>query len=584
VEGLNVPAGARFAETQRRLQARIDVARLALPALLVLMVVAAALLLHETRGTTFWFDEWEWALGRRGNSLSTFLDPHNGHLSLVPILLYRLLFATAGLRTYVPYRLVVTAGHLVCVGLVFIYCRRRTGDLLALLGATLILFLGPAWEDILWPFQIAWLASIGCGVGALLMLDRRDRTGDIAACVLLTISVCCSSVGVAVLVGAIVEVLWQRRRFQDTWIVGVPFVLYLLWSIGYQNTSIEASNVFAVPGFAAQAAAGVLAALVGLGGNTFAPDGGTLLTFGVPLLVAGVVILCWRVIALGRIPVRVVTLLAMVLAFWALVALGRAQLEVGYDSRYLYIGAVPVVLIAAELARGVRPRGWAAAVLAAVAALAAISNIGTFRAAGALLRVEGGRTAADLGALDLVQGIVPADYVATSFTNYPYVTITAGPYFAAQRAIGSPAASAAQLAAEPEDARFVTDGELVHAHGVGLVPATASLSTAGPPRVDQSSGGSISSGDSCLTFASGFNAAGTQSQIQLAVPPGGVLVTAVNAPASVGVRRYAQAFHGVGTLAAGATGALRISPDRSALPWHLQLVTQGRVIACQLSG
>ena len=35
---------------------------------------------------------------RRGGSLSTYLRPHNGHFSLVPLAIYKLLFATTGIR------------------------------------------------------------------------------------------------------------------------------------------------------------------------------------------------------------------------------------------------------------------------------------------------------------------------------------------------------------------------------------------------------------------------------------------------------------------------------------------------------
>ncbi|MEA2455520.1 MAG: hypothetical protein QOI45_1782, partial [Thermoleophilaceae bacterium] len=44
-------------------------------ALALLMVAAGAFLIYQTRGTTLWFDEWIWAMDRRGNDLGTFLEP-----------------------------------------------------------------------------------------------------------------------------------------------------------------------------------------------------------------------------------------------------------------------------------------------------------------------------------------------------------------------------------------------------------------------------------------------------------------------------------------------------------------------------
>ncbi|MEA2455604.1 MAG: hypothetical protein QOI45_1866, partial [Thermoleophilaceae bacterium] len=143
-----------------------------------LLVVAGVFLMHQTRGNTLLSDEWRWAVERLDNDVGTFLTPHNDHLSLVPVAIYKVLFATVGIGNYVPYRLLVTAGHLGCVALLFAYASRRVGGWLALLAAALILFLGPGWQNMLWPFQIAWLISIGAGIGALLLLDRDDRAGD----------------------------------------------------------------------------------------------------------------------------------------------------------------------------------------------------------------------------------------------------------------------------------------------------------------------------------------------------------------------------------------------------------------------
>src|SRR5436309_15596642 len=96
-------------------------ARSAWLALAVLALCTGVLLFHETRGITAWFDEWIWLLTRRGNSVGSFLDSYNGHLSLVPVAVYKLLWVTAGLRTYVPYRVLLIVAHLGCCALLFRY-------------------------------------------------------------------------------------------------------------------------------------------------------------------------------------------------------------------------------------------------------------------------------------------------------------------------------------------------------------------------------------------------------------------------------------------------------------------------------
>src|SRR5262245_56489806 len=99
----------------RRTLSRVEASTLALGGFLVL---GAALYYVAGRGLSFFFDEWTFILQRQPNSADAFLAGHNGHLSLVPVLVYKALWSTVGLRHYGPYRLVDVALHLVCVSLV----------------------------------------------------------------------------------------------------------------------------------------------------------------------------------------------------------------------------------------------------------------------------------------------------------------------------------------------------------------------------------------------------------------------------------------------------------------------------------
>jgi hypothetical protein len=62
-------------------------------------------------GAYFWVDEWIWIVNRGDFSASAFLEPHNQHLSLVPVAIYRALFETVGLEHYWPHRVVLVIGH-----------------------------------------------------------------------------------------------------------------------------------------------------------------------------------------------------------------------------------------------------------------------------------------------------------------------------------------------------------------------------------------------------------------------------------------------------------------------------------------
>ena len=85
-----------------------------------------------------------------------------------------------------------------------------------------MLFLGTAWPDVLWPFQIGFLSSLAAGIGALLALDREDRRGDVIAAVLLGVALASSSLGLPLLAALALEVLGRPDRRSRWWIVALP--------------------------------------------------------------------------------------------------------------------------------------------------------------------------------------------------------------------------------------------------------------------------------------------------------------------------------------------------------------------------
>ncbi|MBA2631005.1 MAG: hypothetical protein H0U84_08300, partial [Thermoleophilaceae bacterium] len=351
------PLRAAGAWAQRPIAPRVVLA--------VALLAAGAFFFLDGRGQTFWYDEWAFVLDRRGSGVGTFLEPHNGHLSLVPIVLYKALLGVAGMDHYWPYRLVVIVLHMLCSGLIYLYAERRVGGWLAVAAALPILFLGPAWQVIVWPFEMAWVASLAAGLGALLLLDRGDRRGEVAASALLVLSILSSGLGIAILIGASADVLLRGPR--RPWVVAAPFLVYATWYLVYGESNLAFNRLAKVPSFTADALASSVSALVGLAGRTI-PDKGASLAWGRPLAVVAVAVVAWRLIKLGRVPPRVVTLGATIMSFWVLTAISRAgvtfegfTLAPAYSSRYLYVGGFFLVLIAVELLRGVRlgPAAWA---------------------------------------------------------------------------------------------------------------------------------------------------------------------------------------------------------------------------------
>jgi hypothetical protein len=587
-----LPAAEASVRLARRAPAGWDWALLG-----AMLAAGAAFLLIQTRGTVFLDDEWIWILHRRAGTVAALLDPHNSHLSLVPILIYKLLFAVVGLRHYWPYRVLVTAAHLAVVTLVFVYVRGRVGRWPAVLAAAMILFFGPGWQDFLWPFQIAWLISLGAGVAALLVLERGDRAGEVSACVLLAISLASSGAGLAVAVGLIVEIaLWRERR--RLWIVAVPVALYALWWIGYQQTNVTRDSVFHLTRFVFDAAAGVFSSLAGLVDPNPLDSSGDYLSWGAPLLLAAVVLLVRRIRrlaqagieprrpgppAIGQVPGRLVTLLAMLLAFWLITGIGRALVvtpnftltSTGDESRYLYIGAVLVLLIAAEALRGVRMSGSAQLVMTVLVAAAVISNIGVIRSAAHAQRARSAVTMAELGTLDITRGQVASGFMPSDFI---FGVVQAGPYFQAEDALGTPAASPAEIAAAPDGARAAADRQLIAIHRVTLAPASSVTSQAGAPPLHVEAMSGVEGAP--LGACGAFTPSPTGGSIEVTLPPGGLLLEVRGAPAAVALRRFATAFEPLATLDPDQPALVRIAADHAPQSWHVRVQTGGELRIC----
>ena len=81
------------------------------------------------------------------------------------------------------------------------------GDVLASPPTVLLLFFGSGWETLITAIRIPALIAVACGLGSLLVLERRDRRGDIAATVLLGAAVASHPLGLSFLAAAAVLVI-----------------------------------------------------------------------------------------------------------------------------------------------------------------------------------------------------------------------------------------------------------------------------------------------------------------------------------------------------------------------------------------
>ena len=516
----------------------------------VAAVVAAVVLLHVGRGLTWFYDEWSWILQRRTGSLDDFLANHNGHLNLVPVVVYKTMWAVFGLTDYTAFRVLDVVVHIATCVLLFVYLRRRTPPWFAV-GATIaILFLGYAYQDLLWPFQIQYIGAMAAGLAAFLLLDRRDRVGDVGAAVALGIAVACSGVGLPFAGAIAVELLVRRRTWHRLWVPLAPLALWGLWYLQYGQSQVKASNVDIAPGNAARMGAAAIGALAG-----------TALDNGRYLLGALVAVVIVVLAAERRISPRFAAVLVLPLGYWLLTALSRAQYNEPDASRYLYPGAIFVVLVLSELIPRLRvPGGRVGAVACAVVALGILGfsihgNVEQLRDGAAGLRETSAYVRAELRAVELARGRVDA-----AFRPDPVRApqIDAGGYLAAVDDLGSPAESLRALRHAPAPIRSAADAVLLGALDARLT-ATSELSV-----------------EHCALAAKRADG----SVVVRGRSPS-VVVEATTSPVAVSARVLAPrgATTSIGTVPVASGRALRLPPT-AAGSWEVLLASAGPIRVC----
>jgi hypothetical protein len=534
-------------------------------AVVLIAAVAAVLLLVAGRRLTFFFDEWDFILGRRGSDLGTFLDPHNGHLSLFPVLVYKLLLALFGMRHYWPYRVAVVVLHLACAGIVYVIARPRLGPWLAILPVTILLFLGSAFEDLLWPFQVGFLGSTAGGLGALAALDRRPRHAETYACTLLAWSLSSSGVGVAFLIAVAVMLVAQQRALRNWWVVVLPAALFGLWYLGWgggEKTTLQA--VLGAPQYVADASSAAFAGIAGLSA-AYGP------ALGLAAVAAVVLMLRRRSAALSPLAIAAAS---GALAFWALSAIARADAAEPGSSRYIYVGAVLILIVVADAASGIALSRSALAVIALAMLGGLVANVKLLRDGERGWKGADASVRASLAAVEVAAPVVAADFVAEP-QNAPQ--IQAGPYLSALRSFGSPALTLPELESAAPSVQAAVDGVLERAELRS--PRPSLLQGGAPPAVEAETGGPVARRHGCDLFG----ATGPRDALDIRPSAGGGLLVrpAAGAEVSLYVRRFAPAFAEPPFAQVTAASLLTFPRDRDpGLPWHVRLTSAHAFTVC----
>jgi hypothetical protein len=522
-------------------------------------VAAVIWLMSLGHGLTFFYDEWDFV----DNAATTgywgyVLHSHNGHPSMAPFTVYEALLHTVGLRHYWPYRLLLTLVDVGCGWLLFLLLRRKVHPLAAAAAAAALMLLGPAWQDLLWPFQIGFLGSVAGGLGALLLLEADSRRSDVAACACLVLSIGCSGVGLAFLAGIAVELLWHRRSRRRLWIPAIPLALFVIWYETVGKATTTRSSIATIVHSMADATATTVGSLVGRS-STWG---------GVLSVLLGVLV----VVAVVRSPGRAQRLAMGVTGlatFWVLTQLARGTTQ-GSASRYLYPAAALVLVVIGELPlllarrfpsadpahRRERAPDWVHVammfILVAVVGFAGLAiwwNRISLNGNGDGLAAISEQVRPELDAVVLAGSALPADFRPDE-TDMPQVQ--AGPFQRAAAAFGWPDASLGSSTSQPLASAL--DAMLLRGRPMTVTPAPAPVPGAPGCVVHP-----VSPGTTATTFA---------------LPRSGALVTAPpDVALAVQVRALSDQFTSrpVATIAARSTSRIVWSTRASAVRWQVEL-------------
>ena len=558
----------------------MTIARRISPPIALFVVAAAAsgiLLVAWQSHLTFLWDDWDPLLDRRAWSAHDLLRPHFEHILLATTVVYKAIQASFGMGSLLPYAVASTSVFLVSAALLLVYIRRRVGEWLALAGVLPILFMGAAASDLLAPFQIFFFGAMACGLGALLAIEDGGRRGDLLACALLSASFTFSELALPFVLGVALAIMLDRGPSRRAYVVAVPLLLYAAWYAGWGHTGtshFSFHNLAGSLGYVLEGLASSVASLLGL------VSGGVVIRdLGRPLLLALGLIAVVRIRFGPPVSRWFWVSLVILLSYWFITAFNATPLRLPDDSRYQYIGAVLLLLVAANLAAGVNPQRTVVLIALGVAAASVAGNLAamhrTYKGLKNLATVErGGLTGLEIDS----DRADPTLTLNTQNAGLNYLgSIVAGPYLSAVREFGSPAYTEPELANAPEYARVPADlvmGTILHPT---LRPTPRQPPTSGSPPVLVGPPGSlVGAHDGCITVRT---AAGASPVITL--PPQGVFLKAApGETVSLRLRRFAtQSFPvAAGTLAGSAI--LTIPGDRSSQPWQLQLAATGPVTAC----
>jgi hypothetical protein len=526
-------------------------------------LASVGLLIFTARKFDFYYDEWDWVDRAARWTPSDYFVPHAEHWSTVPMLVYKVLLSTVGMRSYLPFLAAMAVTHALGGMVLFAVLRKRGGDVLALALTVIFLFLGTGAQDLDWAFQLGFDASLLFGLLGVALLHGSEvgRWRRIGGCVALLLGLASSGIGLFYLAAAGVDALLQRDRWRRIWPVVVGLAAYLVWYEKYGKIGLSGESPLSLHALAALVTyvpAGVATSVAGVFG--LSASWGSLL---LPLFIGAAVLLYLRfrptdsllwASAAGLITQYVVT--GMVRA-----QSGAVQAT---SNRYVTMAAPFVMIIIAVLcARLPQPRQVVAVVGLEILALAAlVGNLQALRAADHVMLPQFQAQRQELAVTYLFRDAAGTDQTAIPDPETA-PTLTVADYLRTRREFGGdvPVLTPAGLGNIP----YIRVNRAVH----NIMPMHAKRTAGLPGNVDQCTMTGQGGGTETITVAGGHTVYVTTSSQELVTVQYWLEGPRAGYPA---VPYW---------VPAGRTIEATLPQTGLGLSWHLTLSTTGTARTCQ---
>jgi hypothetical protein len=345
-----------------------------------------------------------------------------------------------------------------------------------------------------------------------------------------------------------------------------PLALYATWYAAYGAGKTNYDSAGHALKWAVNAGA---AAFGGFAGGGL--DRGRVL-LGIMVLV---VVVC---VARGLRPTpRAVGVVVTAVVFYVLTGFARQLWQSPTTTRYIYLGAVAIVLLAAELLRGTRTPPWALGMAGVLAVASAAVNFDWLNTQAEQLQAVAGTVRIELAAVELAHDYVPRSFVP------PYSFAHAGPYLDAVAELGSsPAVPRSALTRLSPDGRRLVDQTLQKVGGISLSLRTSGRIGGAPPQVLSGAGGTVRLTFGCAELTS---SAGRFATIWVQPAGARLRVVAATSPTEIRAARFGDGttLPSLGTASAHGKVDVVTQPDALRAPaWRVRLATHGRALACSL--